>query len=158
MVQPDLSKLQQHCEDPSSDPRFCAFGDAAEASPDSEDRGGPVVRDDRIKKLALIAPVGALFGEGALDNVTSDILLVRAGKDQILSAPHHAENIHRLLMRDHVYETLDDMHHFGFIEPFPWYLKPFGFEASKDPENYQRRRNLDLLNDKIAKFMADRLD
>lgn len=152
--QPDLSALRRHCEEPSRDPRFCSLGDEGRRSPRKESLQSSVIRDDRLQALVLVAPVGAVFSKGSLNGVTSNVLLVRAGKDQILFTPYHAENIHHLLKSDHIYETVDDMHHFGFIEPFPWYLKPFGFEAAKDPKSYQRRKNLDMLNDKIAGFLA----
>jgi len=150
---PDLGLLMQHCAAPENDPRFCEFGqnDIGTAQ-DSDFAAPPLAADRRLKALFLVAPVGAIFGTGSMDDVQADISLVKAGRDQILCAPYHADNIHDLFKLPLEFETFDDLHHFGFIEPFPWYLRLFGFEAAKDPAGYDRRYNLRKINARLSEF------
>jgi predicted dienelactone hydrolase len=154
---PDLKRLHRHCADPSRDPRFCAYRKPDEADLDPTARQGTRTPDRRLKALVLIAPVGAPFGDGGLADVDAQIRLYRAGADQILAHPFHAEHIHTELMRDHDYRIIDDLHHFGFIEPLPWIAKVVGIEVARDPHGFKRAAFLERVNVEIVAFFQSAL-
>ena len=87
---PDLTILARHCtERRAEDPEFCAYG-----RPDGHaDDPVPDLNDGRVAAAVAVAPVGAIFGDGAFAGVTVPAQIHRLGGDRVLREPWHAENI-----------------------------------------------------------------
>ena len=112
----DTAILARHCtvhlED---DPGFCSYG-----RPDGQVGGRlPDYSDPRIRVVVAVAPVGALFGEGAFEGVHRPAQIHRLEADRILRKPWHADNIVKLMGSNARLVVHANAHHFAFIAPFP---------------------------------------
>lgn len=154
----DFNLIREHCSVPSRDPRHCAYG--AENSADVPDQDWGAIafeKDVRVKVAAVINPVGTTFGDGDLEAITIPIFLRGAEKDQILTSPFHAQNIHARLPAEHDYADVKNAHHFYFIEPMPWPLRLAGIEAAQDPKGFNRKQVLRSVEKDVVAFYVKHL-
>lgn len=154
----DFNLIREHCSDPSRDPRHCAYGAENAAEVPDQDWGAITFEKDvRIKAAAMINPVGTTFGAGDLDAITIPVFLRGAEKDQILTSPFHAQNIHAQLPTTHDYKIVKTAHHFYFIEPMPWPLRLAGIEAAQDPKGFNRKQVLRSVEKDVVAFYVKHL-
>ena len=162
----DYSIISLHCSKPENDPEFCIGEDGGEPLPIwlrarrlvysipeidmTED-----VLDPRIDAVVVAAPVGVLFND--MSRVQMPVLLYRAGSDQSLRAPHHAENIHKLLPDEHRYEVIDNLHHYAFLSPWPDSVAAEVGEPASDPAGFDRPQFLNEINSRIVRFFSENL-
>ncbi len=149
---PDLEALATHLKSPERDPRFCEYAKPESYALIPNEPWEPFSSAGKLSALLLVAPVGAAFSSGSLNSVKAKTRIYRAGADQILAQPFHAERIHANFPKDHDYRVIDGLHHFGFIEPFLWHLRLFGFEAAKDPPGFDRRAFLAAFNPEVVAY------
>ena len=150
----DMAVLVRHCtQRREQDPRFCDYGRAdghtANPIPDLSDR--------RVGAVVAVAPVGALFGEGAFSGVEVPAQVHRLGVDQVLRAPWHAENIAALLGNYAHLVVHPEAHHFAFITPFPPTMADEVGAAGYDPAGFDRRAFLTEIDEQILGFFDDAL-
>ncbi len=150
----DLSVLAHHCtRHRAEDPQFCAYGRPG----GHDDLTMPDLTDRRVRAVVAVAPVGALFGEGAFSGVKVPAQIHRLGADRVLRAPWHAENIAALL-GDYAHLVVHpDAHHFAFITPFPPTMADEVGAAGRDPEGFERRVFLAEIDEQILRFFDDAL-
>lgn len=162
----EYEKVTQHCSNAENDPEFCIGEEGGEPLPIwlrtrrliysipqvdlTED-----VLDPRIDTIVAAAPVGVLFND--MSRVQMPVLLYRAGSDQSLRAPHHAENVHELLPMEHQYEVIDNLHHYAFLSPFPDSIAAEVGEPAQDPSGFDRGMFLDEINGEIVDFFRENL-
>ena len=150
----DMTVLAHHCtQRRDEDPLFCGYGRAdghtANPIPDLSDR--------RVCAVVAVAPVGALFGEGAFSGVEVPAQIHRLGADRVLREPWHAENIAALL-GDYAHLVVHpEAHHFAFITPFPRTMADEVGAAGHDPAGFDRRAFLAEIDEQILHFLNDAL-
>ena len=150
----DLVLLAQHCtERRAEDPEFCGYG-----RPGGHDDGPmPDITDQRIGAVVAVAPVGALFGDGAFSGVAVPVQIHRLEADSVLREPWHAEHIAALKGDHATLVTHPEAHHFAFITPFPAALADQVGAAGRDPPDFDRRAFLAEINEQILRFFDDAL-
>jgi predicted dienelactone hydrolase len=163
---PDAAKIRAHCRvHGGDDPEFCGSSgiistvlgifSGQDSSPKDVIKN---VRDPRIKAAVLMAPVGVLFHDPqALSRVEVPLLIYRAGKDEVLRYPYHAEAIHKNLAASHQYIVVNNAGHYSFLAVIPDNLKRRLGEIAKDPEGFNRAEFHEKLNQDIADFFAHSL-
>ncbi len=118
-------------------------------------------RDERIKALVLMAPVGILFrSKDALALVDIPVLLLRAEKDQVLVEPYHSEIIAENIEKRGklTYRTIENAGHYSFITPFPEILKSQLGVVAEDPEGFDRGVFHQSLGEEIADYLLTVLE
>ena len=150
----DMAVLAHHCTRRRDvDPEFCAYG-----RPDGhDDEPLPDLTDRRIGAVVAVAPVGALFGEGAFAGIEVPAQIHRLGGDRVLRKPWHAENIAALMGDRARLVTHPDAHHFAFISPFPAALVGQVGPPAHDPPGFDRRSFLAEIDEQIVRFFEDAL-
>ena len=117
----------------------------------------PTLTDRRVGAVVAVAPVGALFGEGAFAGVMVPSQIHRLEGDRVLREPWHTENI-VALMGDHARLVIHpEAHHFAFISPFPAALAGQVGAPARDPEGFDRQAFLAEIDRQIVSFFDDAL-
>ena len=150
----DMALLAKHCtRHRDEDPEFCTYGRPG----GHDDEPIPDLTDRRIGAVVAVAPVGALFGEGAFASVTvpAQIHLLRG--DRVLRRPWHADNIMRSMGDNARLVVHPKAHHFAFISPFPAALVDQVGPPARDPAGFDRRAFLSRINEQIVRFFDDAL-
>ena len=150
----DLAVLARHCtQRHDEDPQFCGYGRPG----GHDDEAMPDLADQRIGAVVAVAPVGALFGDGAFSDAAVPAQIHRLDGDRVLREPWHAENI-VALMGDHARLVVHpEAHHFAFITPFPPAMANEVGAVGRDPEGFDRRAFLSRVNEQILRFFDDAL-
>ena len=150
----DMAVLARHCtRHREEDAAFCGYG-----RPDREMHGTmPDLSDRRVAAVVAVAPVGALFGEGAFAGAEAPAQIHRLEGDRVLREPWHAENILTLMGDNASLVPHPQAHHFAFISPFPASLIGQVGEAGRDPAGFDRRAFLTRIDEQILSFFGDTL-
>ena len=150
----DMAVLARHCtRHREEDAEFCGYG-----RPDREMHGTmPDLSDPRVAAVVAVAPVGALFGEGAFVGVEAQAQIHRLEGDRVLREPWHAENILTLMSDNANLISHPVAHHFAFISPFPASLIGQVGEAGRDPAGFDRRAFLAGIDEEILSFFEGTL-
>ena len=150
---PDVATVTNHCaERREQDPEFCDAG-----RPDPGPVGAfPDVADRREAAAVAVAPVGAVFGESAFDDVDARVQIHRFEADRVLRSPWHAKHIVSLMGARASMVEHPEAHHFAFITPFPPAAGDTG-AAGRDPAGFDRSAFLGALNEQIVDFLDDAL-
>lgn len=90
-------------------------------------------------------------------DVTIPIRLDRAGADELLTQPSHAERVHEHLRRAHEYVVVPDAGHYAFLAPFPRELKQKIGSPAEDPPGFDRAAFHSRLNAELLAFFAKSL-
>ena len=150
----DMTVLAHHCTHRrDEDPLFCGYGRADGHTANQI----PDLSDPRVSAVVAVAPVGALFGEGAFSGVRAPAQIHRLEDDRVLRAPWHARNIAALL-GDKAHPVVhSDAHHFAFITPFPPTMANEVGAAGRDPPGFDRQAFLVEIDEQILGFFDDAL-
>ncbi|OED46547.1 hypothetical protein ACH42_03890 [Endozoicomonas sp. (ex Bugula neritina AB1)] len=114
-------------------------------------------RDERIKAVILMAPMGILFASpDALSTVNTPVLLLRAEKDLELTEPYHSDMIHQRLANNPkvTYKTIANAGHYAFITPFPDFMKPDLGPIAQDPTGFDREAFHTTLATDVIGFLS----
>ena len=150
----DMAVLARHCTRyREEDAGFCGY-----RRPDGEMRGTmPDLSDPRVVAVVAVAPVGALFGEGAFVGVEARAQIHRLEGDRVLREPWHAENILTLMGDNASLVSHPAAHHFAFISPFPASLIGQVGAAGRDPAGFDRRAFLIRIDKQLLSFFGGTL-
>ena len=150
----DMAVLIRHCTRyREEDSAFCGYG-----RPDGQAQGTmPNLSDRRVVAVVAVAPVGALFGEGAFAGVEARAQIHRLEGDRVLREPWHAENVLKLMGDNASLVSHPAAHHFAFISPFPASLIGQVGAAGRDPAGFDRRAFLTRIDEQILSFFGDTL-
>ena len=145
----DMAVLARHCtQHREKDPVFCGYG-----RPDERAEGMmPDLSDRRVGAVVAVAPVGALFGDGAFTGVEVPAQIHRLEGDRVLRRPWHEDNIMRLMGRNASLVRHPQAHHFAFLSPFPDALISEVGAPARDPAGFDRRAFLSKIDRQILKF------
>ena len=148
----DTRLLARHCtRNRDADPGFCAYGRSGTAAPGRL----PDLSDRRVRAVAAVAPVGALFGDGAFAGVKAPAQIHRLGADRVLRRPWHADNIVKLMGNRAHSVTHPAAHHFAFIAPFPAAMAGEIGAPARDPAGFDRRAFLSRIDRRILDFFGE---
>ena len=135
----DPALLARHCtRNRDRDPAFCAYGREGQSIGDLPD-----LADRRVRAVVAVAPVGALFGDGAFAAAAAPAEIHRLGRDRVLRRPFHADNIAALMGPRARLVVHPEAHHFAFIAPFPAALAGAVGAPARDPPGFDRRAFLE---------------
>jgi predicted dienelactone hydrolase len=115
---PDLGKIDGHCQDVPSDP-MCDIGRARRAA-SGEDLSAPAsfTHDPRVKAAVIAAPaIGFAFAPDRLKEVAIPIELWRAANDEVLLHPYHAQAVYDALPTKPDYHVIENAGHYAFLAP-----------------------------------------
>ena len=148
----DMRILARHCtvhlED---DPGFCSYG-----RPEGRIGGSlPDLSDPRIRAVAAVAPVGALFGDVSFEGVQIPAQIHRLAADRVLRRPWHGDNIVKLMGNKASLVVHPKAHHFAFISPFPDVLVDEIGAPAHDPPGFDRTAFLSSIDGQIVRFFDD---
>ncbi|MFJ5537589.1 alpha/beta hydrolase family protein [Vreelandella titanicae] len=113
-------------------------------------------RDERVKAIVLMAPVGILFqSKDSLAQVEIPTLLLRAEKDNELTEPYHSEIIARNYKDKSMltYRTVENAGHYSFITPFPEAIISELGAVAKDPVGFNREEFHNRLSSEIVSYL-----
>lgn len=110
------------------------------------------VSDARIKAAVVAAPVGAPITD--LSAVQTPLWIIRAGADDVLTFPFHAEAIHEALPNAHDYTVAEDVAHYAFLSPFPDSIKSDVGLPAQDPKGFDRPAFLRETNAAILAYFG----
>ena len=150
----DVAALAHHCTARrQEDPDFCDYGRSGRQA----DAAIPDLSDERVGAVVAVAPVGALFAEGAFAGVEAPAQIHRLDADRVLRRPWHADNIAALMGEGAKLVSHPGAHHFAFIAPFPASLAGQVGAAVRDPPGFDRRAFLAGIDAQIVRFFAETL-
>jgi predicted dienelactone hydrolase len=115
-------------------------------------------KDNRIKALVLMAPVGILFhSKGALDNVDMPVLLLNAQKDEELTEPYNSNIIAKQLADTNKLTTkvIENAGHYAFLTSYPLSIKSTLGAIAHDPDGFDRAQFQNQLGPMIADFLSE---
>jgi predicted dienelactone hydrolase len=150
----DTSHIVKLCvSNPQIDDPFCALA--------RENKIDNVIinesKDERIKALVLMAPVGILFkSDGALNQIDTPVFLLSAEKDTELTEPYHAALIAKRLPSAAVLTkcTIKNAGHYSFITPFPETIKDKLGAKAEDLDGFDRSEFHQMLSMDIVRFFS----
>ena len=162
----DHDRIRTHCAQAANDPEFCIGEEGGARLPiwlrirrmgysiPKVDVSRDVI-DGRISAVVAAAPVGVPFQD--MSRVQMPVLLLRAGADRALRFPYHAEHVRSLLPAGHSYQTLEGLHHYAFLSPFPASIARDVGAPAEDPEGFDRKAFLEEINQVIVAFFKTNL-
>ena len=112
----------------------------------------PDLSDRRVGAVVAVAPVGALFGDGAFTGVEVPAQIHRLEGDRVLRRPWHEDNIMKLMGRNASLVRHPQAHHFAFLSPFPDALISEVGAPARDPAGFDRRAFLSKIDRQILRF------
>lgn len=152
---PDLGRIRVHCAaEAAEDPIFCGMGRPARpdpaASAPAHDAGADLA-DPRVRAVAALSPVGAVFTPGSLAAIRVPVAIHVAALDRFLVPRFHgawlAAQIPGATMT-----TVPNAWHFAFIDtptmPIP---SPDG-DLAADPPGFDRAAYLQSLGQELLRF------
>ena len=117
----------------------------------------PVLRDDRVRGLVLMAPATAWFTpDTSLADVTTPMLIYQAEHDLFTPPEHTARVMSQVPDRTKITcHHIENAGHYSFLSPFPADMISPDFPPSQDPEGFDRTAFHQRLNGEITAFLAD---
>lgn len=127
--------------------------------PDGVARPVPVVRDERIRALVLLAPASAWYSaDGALADVQSPILMRAAELDRYAPSWHADIVLRGVPDRRRIdHRVVPNAGHFSFQSPFPAAMTRPDFPPSQDPPGFDRVAYQRVLDAEIRSFLQGTL-
>jgi predicted dienelactone hydrolase len=97
------------------------------------------VHDARIAAAVIAAPaIGYVFTPEGLSGVKVPIQLWRGDHDEILTHPHHAQNVYDGLSIKPEYRVVPNAGHFAFLAPCSAALQSIAPDICRDPDGFDR--------------------
>ena len=148
----DTRVLARHCtRNRREDPEFCAYG-----RPNGHVGGRlPDLSDWRVSAVVAVAPVGAVFGDGAFSGVEAPTQIHRLEGDRVLRRPWHVNRIMKLMGRNARLVVHPSAHHFAYISPFPAALVGRVGRPARDPAGFDRRAFLSRIDRQVLAFFDE---
>lgn len=152
--QPDLQRIARHCaSERSEDPIFCRTGQMPPRamSAASAPAADPALRDDRVRAVVAMAPVGALFTASSLASIRVPVALYVAEKDRWLVPRFHGEWIAQNLPGVEI-RRVPNAWHFAFLDPPGMPIPSEDGDLGADPPGFDRKAFLGRLSHELPAF------
>jgi predicted dienelactone hydrolase len=156
---PDLGRLARHCaQERAADPVFCRTGQTgspgASASPAADP--GPALADRRVRAVAALAPVGAVFDDRSLAAITIPVAIYQSDRDSWLVPRFHAGRIARALPAARLHRV-PDAGHFAFMDTPSMAVTSEDGDIRADPAGFDRAAFLARLAIELPAFFDQAL-
>jgi predicted dienelactone hydrolase len=151
---PDLGRLRGYCEDRAGRNGLC---EASGVIVDDVDEASSI-GDPRIKAALLLAPIGVLFAEQALEAVRLPVGLVAAHADEEVPPRTNAYALRSHLPEVIMVESVPGAGHSIFLAPCSDRLSAAFADLCKDPPYVDRQRVHAMMNDLVIAFFRYSLD
>lgn len=152
--EPDVARLAAHCDaNRLKDPIFCSMGRAREASvlPGVASAQAPSLADTRVRAVAALAPVGAVFSAQSLAGITIPVTIYAAQRDRFLVPPFHADWIARNVPGADI-QRVPNAWHFAFMDTPSMAIPTDDGDIAADPPGFDRKALLDRLGVELVAF------
>jgi predicted dienelactone hydrolase len=152
--QPDLPRLAAHCrEHRAEDPVFCSVGQVeggAAARPAAPAAKAPLL-DPRVRAVAALAPVGAVFSADSLARIKVPVALYEAGADRFLVPRFHSDWIARHLPGVERHPEPQALH-FAFMDTPSMPIQTEDGDIGADSPGFDRKAFLQRLGRELPDF------
>jgi predicted dienelactone hydrolase len=155
---PDVARIVAHCAaERAEDPIFCSMGRAQPPGAPVTPPAAPVsLRDARVRSVAAMSPVGAVFTADSLAAVTVPAAVYAAALDRFLVPRFHAEWIARNLPGAR-YRPVPNAWHFAFMDTPSMPIGSEDGDLGADPPGFDRAAYLRRLGEELCAFFDDTL-
>lgn len=157
---PDIQTLVQHCHDDYSADTFCHYRGVPETvyarvPPAAMPISG--LTDPRIRAVAALAPIGAIFDPASLKAMTVSVWLGTAALDDVLPERYHAQPLVAIWGARVPWHSFPGAGHFSFVSPvLPGWKDRLG-EVASDPPGFDRDAFQRALSPELIAFFKAKL-
>jgi predicted dienelactone hydrolase len=147
----DLSRIRRHClAEAAEDPIFCGMARSDVAMLPSA-ASAPSLKDDRVRAVVAMAPVGVPLSAESLATVRAATLVYEAELDRFLVPRFHAEWVASNLRAANLHRV-PNAWHFAFMNsPMMAIASPDG-DVAANPPGFDRDAFLNQLAEQITAF------
>jgi predicted dienelactone hydrolase len=150
-ARPDLSLMRKHCQvEAAEDPIFCSMGRAGESTPPVP-AAVPSLRDERVRAIVAMAPVGVLLTPESLAAVRPATMICEAELDRFVVPRFHAEWVASHLPAPNLHRV-PNAWHFAFMDTPSMSLPSPDGDIAANPPGFDRGAFLDRLGVEISAF------
>lgn len=147
--EPDLARVAAHCEsNRGADPIFCGVGRYAPAATSSV---ATSLIDSRVRAVAALSPVGAIFSAQSLTKVRIPTAIYVAEQDRFLVPRFHAEWIARNLAGAEL-RRVPNAWHFAFMDTPSSPIPSADGDLGSNPPGFDREAFLQQLKIELPVF------
>ncbi len=154
---PDLAQSFRHCrEEGKDDPLFCKTRGPGTPASHSTAPAGPPLKDDRVRAVVALAPVGVLFTAESLAKVQVPVAIYAGVQDRWLVPRFHAEWVAKKLPGAELH-LVPNAWHFAFMDTPSMAIQTPDGDVAADPPGFDRAAFLKQLGPAIADFFDKNL-
>ncbi len=147
---PDLTQANRHCqEEGKDDPLFCRT--AGTERPIVPPQAGPPLKDERVRAVVAMAPVGVLFTAESLAKVQVPIAIYAGVKDRWLVPRFHAMWVAKYISGAELH-MVPNAWHFAFSDTPSYPIPTPDGDMAADPPGFNRAAFLKTLGPEMADF------
>ena len=147
---PDLAQSNRHCrEEGKDDPLFCHTGSSERTVVPPQ--AGPPLKDERVRAVVAMAPVGVLFTAESLAKVQVPVAIYAGAKDRWLVPRFHAMWVAKNLSGAELH-MVPNAWHFAFTDTPSIPIQTPDGDIAADPPGFDRAAFLKILGPEIADF------
>jgi len=147
---PDLAQANRHCrEEGKDDPLFCRTGSTER--PVVPPQAGPPLKDERVRAVVAMAPVGVLFTAESLAKVQVPVAIYAGVKDRWLVPRFHAMWVAKYVSGAELH-MVPNAWHFAFSDTPSFPIQTPDGDIAADPPGFDRAAFLKTLGQELADF------
>jgi predicted dienelactone hydrolase len=152
---PDMARVAPFC---AAHPDDWACNQAPELRSSPPAPPSAFVHDPRIGAAVIAAPaIGYVFMPEGLSAIKVPIQLWRGDRDEILTHPHHAQNVFDGLPIKPEYHVVPNAGHFAFLAPCSAALQSLAPDICRDPVDFDRAAFHREFNAAVVAFFRAKL-
>jgi predicted dienelactone hydrolase len=150
---PDLGLIRMHCDSHrADDPIFCGMGRTGQpGSASGTAQPIPTLKDDRVRAVVALAPVGVVFTEKSLSEIAIPTLVYEPELDRFLVPRFHAERVAQNV-RDVELRGVGNAWHFAFMDSPSSPIETADGDIRADPPGFDRPAFLKQLGQEVPAF------
>ncbi len=147
---PDLAQSKQHCqEEGQDDPLYC--GTVGAGWPIVPPQAGPPLKDERVRAVVAMAPMGVVFTAVSLAKVQVPVAVYAGVKDRWLVPRFHAMWVAKNIPGAELH-LVPNAWHFAFMDAPSMPIQTPDGDIAADPPGFDRAAFLKALGPELADF------
>ena len=147
---PDLAQANRHCrEEGKDDPLFCHT--VGSERPIVPPQAGPALKDERVRAVVALAPVGVLFTAESLAKVRVPVAIYAGVQDRWLVPRFHAMWVAKNVSGAELH-MVPNAWHFAFTDTPSYPIQTPDGDMAADPPGFDRAAFLKSLGPEVAGF------